>query len=584
MAHGRVPTDVVGDDLVATYHRGIRRLEEHIELALRRGLDPSRAYTPAARRGDASVAYRARQLAQARAILDELERAGAAGAGHVTRRAYTAGLVAVGRTLSDATAVAGQFGGIHQRAAAILAGNLERSLTRAAATARDNLETVFDRAAELDGPLPLAGGPTRRFIGRRVDDPWRRVSLEELGAGMVSLDTRKQISRGLIRRLLDEGIADALTGFIDAGGRRWSLDTYAEMVVRTTTREATSRATVNRLGEHGLNLIAISSHPHQADVCTPYDGRTFSTFEPDDRYPVIDRLPPFHPRCRHVVGPADTNLDDYEAELERAAAEQAGRTPTGGRDPARVTELESEIDLLEGRARHTARPSDVRDLEHRTAKLKAEAREARGGFADGPFDGGAPTRGPGTLRRREAEELVDSFVDEEERAARIAAQDAEAEAAAKFDRKAKAAIRRREREESAAIDAALGPDLVEALADLRAAGVKWAGEADLKQSIAAGEVDVDFVLGQAQKELAELEDRRLTREEAAGERGYSRKSIPCFVCGRFKARPSDVCGHCGDDPGSYRGDSNDLDEAYGYRRHAGRTHDLGVKGRGVLIQ
>jgi hypothetical protein len=87
------------------------------------------------------------------------------------------------------------------------------------------------------------------------------------------------------------------------------------MVVRTTTREAATHGTINRLLERGDDLITISEHPDPAEVCVPYAGQTFSLSGQTDGYDVIDQLPPFHPNCRHVATPASENLDAFEAAL-----------------------------------------------------------------------------------------------------------------------------------------------------------------------------------------------------------------------------------------------------------------------------
>lgn len=297
-----------------------------VRQALERGLDPDRLATGDQRIGDATAAYRERQLRAATALLARLRRQ-AGGSRDAVARAYRAAIFAVDRvTLAErggaAASIDTRFGGLHERAIAALAGNLERSLREACDRAGANIAGVFARADMLEGALPVTGieGGVR-FIGRRVDDPWRRLALEELGAGHVALDTRRQISANLIRRLVDEGITDALTGFVDRAGRRWSLERYTEMVARTTTREATSRGAVNRLEEHGLDLVEISSHPHAADVCTPYDGETFSRSGDHPTYPRLEELPPFHPNCRHVLTPAGANFEEYERELGLRSAD-----------------------------------------------------------------------------------------------------------------------------------------------------------------------------------------------------------------------------------------------------------------------
>lgn len=317
----RHAVDAVADDLIRVYALGAKRLESIIAAGLRRGLSPGRAGTPAQQRGDATAAYRARSLERARAILAELLRDGTAKAPVTAANAYGAGVLAIDRTIAE-TRLTGTFGWIHQRQVEVYAGNLTRSIEAATGRTTANVEAVFARAAMIDGALPPEGlDAVPRFIGRRVDDPWRRIALETLARGTVSLDTRKQISRALAGQLTREGVTDALTGFVDGAGRRWTLDRYVEMVARTTTREAASRAAVERLREQRVDLVAITSHPHKADECDEFDGKTFTLSGADPRYPRLRAIPPFHPYCRHVLGPAGGSLDDYERELERGAGQ-----------------------------------------------------------------------------------------------------------------------------------------------------------------------------------------------------------------------------------------------------------------------
>jgi hypothetical protein len=328
MALENVPTDVLADDLIDTYQRGIRRLEASVRAGLERGLDPNRVGGVDQARGDATLAYRERQLRVSRTIVAEL-RAGATSSPIIARRAYESALYATDRvTLGEVVGVGGRFGGVHQRALTALAANMSASLERAAARVGENVEAVFARANAIEGAVPVRGRAAG-FVGRRVDDPWRRVGLGAVGEGLVTLDTRKQVSAAMVRRLIDEGVADALTGFVDKAGRRWSLDTYAETVARTTTREATSRATANRLLEHGLNLVTISHHPHLSDECSPFDGQTFALDPTGDTqgYPVLAKLTPFHPRCRHVTTPAGASFEAFERELGLAAEGKAAPAP-----------------------------------------------------------------------------------------------------------------------------------------------------------------------------------------------------------------------------------------------------------------
>lgn len=179
-----------------------------------------------------------------------------------------------------------EFAGAHRRAAEIFVANTEAKLADA-----------------------------RTLIGRRTEDAFRRVALEETGFGVVTGAARRDVSRSIEQRLIREGVTDALTGFVDRAGKRWPLDTYAQMIGRTTPREAMSLATANRLRETGRDLIEISSHAGACEICVPYDGRTFSLDGVTPGYDQIDQLPPFHPNCLHVATPAGANLAALEREL-----------------------------------------------------------------------------------------------------------------------------------------------------------------------------------------------------------------------------------------------------------------------------
>lgn len=139
-------------------------------------------------------------------------------------------------------------------------------------------------------------------VGRRVDDLFRRVGVQEVARGVAAGMTRVQVSKEIKARLLAEG----KLFFEDRLGRKWDLDRYAEMVARTTTREAATQGTINRLREHGITLAQVSAH-NAADFCIYYENVVVSIGEqPHPDYPAISAIgggPPFHPNCVHVLTP-----------------------------------------------------------------------------------------------------------------------------------------------------------------------------------------------------------------------------------------------------------------------------------------
>lgn len=139
------------------------------------------------------------------------------------------------------------------------------------------------------------------YVGRRVDDAFRRATLEENLQGAIQGKTRRETSGAIEERLRGEGVK----AFRDKAGREWGLANYAAMAARTTAREAHTLGTTMRLAENGLDLVQVSEHVQdERDVCTPHEGKIYSISGAHPTYPpATGNLPPYHPNCRHVVTP-----------------------------------------------------------------------------------------------------------------------------------------------------------------------------------------------------------------------------------------------------------------------------------------
>jgi hypothetical protein len=147
-------------------------------------------------------------------------------------------------------------------------------------------------------------GDASQTVGRRVDDIFRRHGLRAAAARALNNTALPltQDADALVRTFQEKGIKS----FEDKAGRQWGLSTYAEMVLRTTTAEAQNRGAINAMLSRNLDLATVHHadphHPH--DVCDQYNGKTFSLTGNTNGYPVLDRIPPFHPNCDHYLMPA----------------------------------------------------------------------------------------------------------------------------------------------------------------------------------------------------------------------------------------------------------------------------------------
>jgi len=78
------------------------------------------------------------------------------------------------------------------------------------------------------------------------------------------------------------------------------------MVARTTTRQAMTQGTTNRLRAHGIQPAQVLAHP-VVDFPVCYENATVCiSDEPHPVYAPISAIgdgPPFHPNCVHVLTP-----------------------------------------------------------------------------------------------------------------------------------------------------------------------------------------------------------------------------------------------------------------------------------------
>lgn len=263
--------DAHAEQMINIYRAAQRQLEAHVATTLSSGAMGSHAYYE-------------RQLKMANLILGQLKIDQQAHIYQGIDKIYKA----AGYAAFNAGGMGVQFGGVNQRAVIVLASAMN---------------------AKVDGALTL--------VGRRIEDAFRNAALKEVAGGLAASATRAQVSSALEQRLIKKGITDSVTGFVDKGGRRWSLEAYTRMVARTTTREAVTSAVVDQIQQAGEDdLISISEHSGASDECSIYEGQTFSLYGKTPGYDVIDQLPPFHPNCIHTAFPASATFDRFEQQLK----------------------------------------------------------------------------------------------------------------------------------------------------------------------------------------------------------------------------------------------------------------------------
>lgn len=165
----------------------------------------------------------------------------------------------------------------------------------------------------------------RALVGRRVADDLarvgRRATMQHLLGARGS--TRSAASE-MVRDLRQRGV----TGYVDKAGHRWALNRYAEMAVRTTTRQAVVEGAKARMVAQGISIAQVSVHGTLCPICKPWEGRYVSldgTRSSVGASPVADLAalpgggPPLHPNCRHTLLPVAETLDAFRKEVAARA-------------------------------------------------------------------------------------------------------------------------------------------------------------------------------------------------------------------------------------------------------------------------
>ena len=283
------------NDLLAIYRSAQREISAQVIAAVKSG--------------DLTIAGQRRaQLARLLALLDQIGAQTDPMASRLVAQAHSDGAALAATQIAGAAVTApeipGSFAGIQREAISTLQ------------------DAILGRLSD-----------SRRTVGRQAQDIYRKAGLQAATRAHLGVDgsTRTAKRQLMLSLMKDKQVArlmadsNGAVGFVDKAGKRWGLDTYAEMVVRTTTREAAVQGSIDRMVSHGVNLARVSVHSDSCDICKPYEGRLVSldgqvtTYQGESAMDA-STIPPYHPNCAHSLSPVVAAVDATRARLEAARA------------------------------------------------------------------------------------------------------------------------------------------------------------------------------------------------------------------------------------------------------------------------
>jgi len=137
-------------------------------------------------------------------------------------------------------------------------------LNRAAGLTADTLPPALSYAVERLARETLANlAQARPMALRSTLDIYQRTVADAAGTILTGAQTRIQAAQQALDRWASRGI----TGFRDQAGRNWSLESYAEMAVRSAAGRAAVLGHVEHLQANGLDLVIVSDSPRECSLC-----------------------------------------------------------------------------------------------------------------------------------------------------------------------------------------------------------------------------------------------------------------------------------------------------------------------------
>lgn len=240
-----------------------------------------------------SLSWQKTVLARVREIRAQLLAGGKTWTGEAISASYMKGVEWADKDPLSGNQVLAGFGKIHTEAVNVLA------------------ENTYSRLVDVD-----------TVIGRKTEDVFRQVALENVRGSVIGYQTTKQAAKRIREELSGRGI----TGFTAKNGVEWNLSRYAKMLAQESTNQSFRAGTINRLESKGHDLVRISTHSGSCPKCTPWEGRTLSLSGTDPDHPSLDEAKSaglMHVGCLHVISLAPEERDRFIGRLQGKEGEAA---------------------------------------------------------------------------------------------------------------------------------------------------------------------------------------------------------------------------------------------------------------------
>lgn len=151
-------------------------------------------------------------------------------------------------------------------------------------------------------------GQSLAAMSRSADQVVKQVQALDIRRSIAQAASDDADTSKIAQQITDILHDNNISALVDAGGKTWQPDVYANMLANTKLVEARNNGMMNAQMSAGEDLVEVSSHG-AIDVCGDWEGEILSISGSDPNYASVDDAIAgglFHPNCEHSLNAVDS--------------------------------------------------------------------------------------------------------------------------------------------------------------------------------------------------------------------------------------------------------------------------------------
>lgn len=180
-----------------------------------------------------------------------------------------------------------------------------------------------------------------------VNDAVKQQIRATLADGALLGKARQEIAKNVVSTMEDNG----LSALVDAGGRQWQFETYADMLVRTKAVESRNQGLQDKMVQNGYDLVQVSNHNSDHPACAEWEGQILSITGNTPGYDTTDDAEAgglMHPNCEHAYNVINPDIADMTTAYDNPYNYKDAAADEGDPDPASDTGKAQTFDVFHG--------------------------------------------------------------------------------------------------------------------------------------------------------------------------------------------------------------------------------------------